>query len=225
MKPRSAFPSIEWLETIDSTNSEAKRRSGALDNLSVLAALEQTAGRGRGSHSWISAPGENLTFTVVLRFGPGGIAPLPASEAVRITHFCTLAVCDLLESEGLKPRIKWPNDVWVADRKICGILIENSFAEGFVAEAIVGIGLNLNQKEFDPALPNPVSLQQLTGKQYPPAATLDRLYNEICRRAEQLSGADGRSALELEFSKRMFVVDKGLQASIDAAIEDFEGRR
>lgn len=225
MKPRSAFPSVEWLETIDSTNNEAKRRSGALDNLSVLAAVEQTAGRGRGSHSWISTPGENLTFTVVLRFGPGGIAPLPASEAVRITHFCTLAVCDFLEGEGLKPRIKWPNDVWVEDRKICGILIENSFAEGLVAEAIVGIGLNLNQKEFDPALPNPVSLQQLTGRNYYPAATLDRLYNEICRRADELSGADGRSALELEFSKRMFVVDKGLQASIDAAIEDFEGRR
>lgn len=225
MKPRSAFPSVEWLETIDSTNSEAKRRSGALDNLSVLAAVEQTAGRGRGSHSWISTPGENLTFTVVLRFGAGGIAPLPASEAVRITHFCTLAVCDFLEGEGLKPRIKWPNDVWVEDRKICGILIENSFAEGLVAEAIVGIGLNLNQKEFDPALPNPVSLQQLTGRNYDPAATLDRLYNEICRRADELSGADGRSALELEFSKRMFVVDKGLQASIDAAIEDFEGRR
>ena len=225
MKPRSAFPSVEWLETIDSTNSEAKRRSGALDNLSVLAAVEQTAGRGRGSHSWISTPGENLTFTVVLHFGPGGIAPLPASEAVRITHFCTLAVCDFLEGEGLKPRIKWPNDVWVEDRKICGILIENSFAEGLVTEAIVGIGLNLNQKEFDPALPNPVSLQQLTGRNYDPAATLDRLYNEICRRADELSGADGRSALELEFSKRMFVVDKGLQASIDAAIEDFEGRR
>ena len=213
MKPRSAFPSVEWLETIDSTNNEAKRRSGALDNLSVLAAVEQTAGRGRGSHSWISTPGENLTFTVVLRFGPGGIAPLPASEAVRITHFCTLAVCDFLEGEGLKPRIKWPNDVWVEDRKICGILIENSFAEGLVAEAIVGIGLNLNQKEFDPALPNPVSLQQLTGRNYYPAATLDRLYNEICRRADELSGADGRSALELEFSKRMFVVDKGLQAN------------
>ena len=225
MKPRSAFPSVEWLESTDSTNSEAKRRSGALDNLSVLAAVEQTAGRGRGSHSWISTPGENLTFTVVLRFGPGGIAPLPASEAVRITHFCTLAVCDFLEAEGLQPRIKWPNDVWVEDRKICGILIENSFAGGFVDEAIVGIGLNLNQKEFDPALPNPVSLQQLTGRQFDPAAALDELYKAICRRAEQLSDADGRSALELEFSKRMFVVDKGLQASIDAAIEDFEGRR
>ena len=225
MKPRSAFSSIEWLETIDSTNSEAKRRSGALDNLSVLAAVEQTAGRGRGSHSWISIPGENLTFSVVLRFGQGGIAPLPASEAVRITHFCTLAVCDFLEAEGLKPRIKWPNDIWIAERKICGILIENSFSEGYLSEGIVGIGLNLNQTAFDLALPNPVSLQQLTGRQYEPAATLDELYKAICRRAEQLSDADGRNALELEFSKRMFVVDKGLQASIDTAIEDFEGRR
>lgn len=225
MKPRSAFSSIEWLETTDSTNSEAKRRSGALDNLSVLAAVEQTAGRGRGSHSWISSPGENLTFTVVLRFGPGGIPSLPASEAVRITHFCTLAVCDFLESEGLAPRIKWPNDIWIDDRKICGILIENSFSGAFVSEGLVGIGLNLNQTVFDPALPNPVSLRMLTGREYDPAASLDRIYKSICRRAEQLSGADGRSALELEFSERMFVIDKGLQASLDAAIEDFEARR
>ena len=225
MKPRSAFSSIEWLETVDSTNSEAKRRLEALDNLSVLAAVEQTAGRGRGSHSWISSPGENLTFTLILRFGEGGISPLPSSEVVRITHFCTLAVCDYLESQGLQTRIKWPNDIWIANRKICGILIENTFSGDYLKDSIVGIGLNLNQTAFDPALPNPVSLRLLTGREYSPASALDELYKAICRRAEQLSGADGRSALELEFSKRMFVIDKGLQAGIDAAIEDFEAKR
>lgn len=225
MKPRSAFPSIEWLDTTDSTNSEAKRRSGTLDNLSVVAAVEQTAGRGRGSHSWVSAPGENLTFTLFLRFGPGGISPLPSSEAVRITHFCTLAVSDFLEAQGLQPRIKWPNDIWIADRKICGILIENSFSGEYLKDSIVGIGLNLNQTAFDPALPNPTSLRLLTGREYAPGTALDDLYKAICRRAEQLSDADGRNALELEFSKRMFVIDKGLQAGIDAAIEDFEAKR
>ena len=225
MKPRSAFSSIEWLETVDSTNSEAKRRLEALDNLSVLAAVEQTAGRGRGSHSWISSPGENLTFTLILRFVEGGISPLPSSEAVRITHFCTLAVCDYLEAQGLQTRIKWPNDIWIANRKICGILIENTFSGDYLKDSIVGIGLNLNQTAFDPALPNPVSLRLLTGREYSPASALDELYKAICRRAEQLSGADGRSALELEFSKRMFVIDKGLQAGIDAAIEDFEAKR
>ena len=225
MTPQSRFTSIEWHNELDSTNNEAKRRLECLDNLSVIAAVKQSAGRGRGSHSWASQPGENLTFSVILSFGSGGLSPLPASEAVRITHFCTLSVCDFLESEGLRPRIKWPNDVWVDDRKICGVLIENSFSGAMLGKSIVGIGLNLNQKKFDPSLPNPTSLSLLTGRSYPLYQTLDNLYERICRRAEELSSDDGRARLELEFSKRMFVLDKPSQDIIQASIEDFEARR
>lgn len=225
MEPQSRFPLIRWYRELPSTNNEAKRLSGSLDNLSVIAAEKQTAGRGRGSHSWSSAPGENLTFSVFLRFGPDGQAPLPAGEAVRITHFCTVAVCDFLISEGLQPRIKWPNDIWIADRKICGILIENSFSAGFLGTSIIGIGLNLNQKEFDPALPNPVSAALLTGRSYSLPDSLDALYENICRRAEELSGTDGRARLELEFSKKMFVLDRPSQERIQASIEEFEAQR
>lgn len=225
MEPQSRFPLIEWHKELDSTNDEAKRRRGELDNLSVIAAVSQTAGRGRGTHTWISAPGQNLTFTLVLRFEEGKVMPLSASEAVRITHFCTVALCDFLEAEGLHPRIKWPNDIWVCGRKICGILIENSFSEGMLSDSIIGIGLNLNQRQFDPSLPNPTSLSLLTGRDYPPAATLDALYEKICRRAEDLSSSDGRARLELEFSNRMFVLDKPSQDRIQASIEDFESRQ
>ena len=216
---------IEWHNELSSTNDEAKRRLETLDNLSVIAAVRQTAGRGRGSHSWISAPGENLTFSVVLAFGQGGPAPLPASDAIRITQLASVSVCDFLVSEGLDPRIKWPNDVWVEDRKICGILIENTLSGDFISRSIMGIGLNLGQKEFDPALPNPTSLSLETGRSYRPDEALDSLYEIICRRAEELSTAGGRARLELEFSKRMFVLDKPSQDSLLASIEDFEARR
>lgn len=222
MKPIGRYPLIQWHKVLDSTNNEARRVFDSLDNMSVIAALYQTAGRGRGSHSWVSAAGENLTFSLVLKFREG---VLPSSEAVRITHLATVSVCDLLLEERVEPRIKWPNDVWVQDRKISGMLIENSFSGTSVTGSIVGIGLNLNQKQFDPLLPNPTSLTLLTGREYSPEATLDRLYEIFCRRAPMMEGDDGRARLELEFSKRMFVLEKTGQDRISEAIDSFEARK
>ena len=222
MEPSGRYSLIQWHKVLDSTNNEAKRRFGSLDNMSVIAALYQTAGRGRGSHSWVSAAGENLTFSLVLKFREG---LLPSGEAVRITHLATVSVCDLLLEEGIEPRIKWPNDIWVDDRKISGMLIENSFTGASVTGSIIGIGLNLNQERFDPRLPNPTSLTLLTGRSYNPVATLDRLYEIFCRRAPMLEGDDGRARLELEFSKRMFVLEKAGQDRISDAIDSFEAQK
>ena len=222
MEPQSRYSLIQWHKVLDSTNNEAKRVFGTLDNMSVIAAVYQTAGRGRGSHSWVSAEGENLTFSLVLKFREG---VLPSSEAVRITHLATVSVSDLLVEEGVEPRIKWPNDVWVGEKKISGMLIENSFSGASVTGSVIGIGLNLNQKEFDPLLPNPTSLSLLTGRSYNPVATLDRLYEIFCRRAPMLEGDDGRARLELEFSKRMFVLEKAGQDRISDAIDSFEARK
>ena len=146
MKQSYGNTPIEWLDEIDSTNSELRRRIGALDNLSVIAARYQTAGRGQGTHTWLSPEDENLTFSVLLRFGKGGLSPLPATEAVRITQMATLSIRSFLLSEGVESRIKWPNDIWVGDKKICGMLIENILDGKYVASSIVGIGVNLNQK-------------------------------------------------------------------------------
>lgn len=222
MEPQSAFPGIQWHERLDSTNNEAKRHMESLDNLSVIAAVEQTAGRGRGAHTWVAAPGRNLTFSLVLKFAAGA---LPAQDAVRITHFCTVSLCEFLEGEGVKPRIKWPNDIWVDGRKICGILIENSFSGACVTGSIIGIGLNLNQKDFDPLLPNPSSLSLLTGREYVPCKVLDRLYEIFCRLSPRITDKDGSSQNELEFSKRMFVLEKSRQDRISTAISDFEAAK
>lgn len=222
MEPIGRDSPIRWHKVLDSTNNEARRDFDSLDNMSVIAARYQTAGRGRGTHSWVSTEGENLMFSLVLKFREG---LLPASEAVRITHFATVSVCDLLLEEEVEPRIKWPNDIWVEDSKICGILIENSFSGTSVTGSIVGIGLNLNQKSFDPLLPNPTSLTLLTGREYSLEATLDRLYEIFCRRAPMLEGDDGRARLELEFSKRMFVLEKSGQDRISDAIDSFEAQK
>lgn len=225
MKPRSEYPPISWLGTIDSTNSEVRRRIDSLDNLSVVAAEYQTAGRGRGSHSWMSAAGENLTFSVLLKFGEGGLAPLSASEAVRITQLATVALRRHLLSHGVKARIKWPNDVWVGDRKICGMLIENILDGDELRSSIVGIGLNLNQKEFDPNLPNPTSLSLETGLHYDPRVFLEDFIEEFRRAASSMDSGAGREALERDFSKNMFVLDRNLQEALQGSIDNFEARK
>ncbi len=149
---------IIWLDTVDSTNDEARRRISDLDNLSVLSALEQTAGRGQRGNSWSAASGKNLTFTIVLKYGSHTLPLVRALDQFAISEITALTVIDLLALHGIEAKIKWPNDIYVGDRKICGILIEHSVREGMLSSSIVGVGLNVNQTEFDPSLPNPTSM-------------------------------------------------------------------
>ena len=173
MKPTAGAPSILWLESTDSTNYALRARRSGLDNLSIVAAKGQTAGRGQGTHTWYATPGRNLTFSILYRFGED--CPLAAADAILITQVTTLALRDYLLAHGVEARIKWPNDIWVGDRKICGILIENTLEGAAVRESIVGIGLNLNETGWPAELPNPVSLTELTGRRY-------RLQPELKRR-------------------------------------------
>ena len=162
---------------------------------------------------------------MLLRPGRNGALPLPAADAVRITQMATLSVHSFLKEEGITARIKWPNDIWVADRKICGMLIENILEGPDVAASIIGIGLNLNQQYFDPRLPNPVSLKQLTGRSYGLESTLERIYVQLCRHAALLDSDDGRAELERMFNKYLFHLGKRNQEDLTAAIEGFEAQK
>ena len=188
-----------WLEATESTNRAMREASSHLDNLSVIAAREQTAGRGQGTHTWHSRPGENLTFSLLFR-----PQELHAEDIIVITCATTLGIRDYLLSRGVESRIKWPNDIWVGDRKICGILIENKLDGKLVQESIIGIGLNLNQTEWPEELPNPVSLKQLTGKDYGTRKELEALAKKICRRLSLSDSAIGRKDLQEEFGKNVF---------------------
>ena len=166
---------IMWLDSVDSTNSEAKRRIPDIDNLSVLSALSQSEGRGQKGNKWSSVPGENLTFSIVLKFGeqaagkagPGVAGKLQLVVAAReqfvLTEITSLSIVEFLSRHGIKAKIKWPNDIYVGDKKICGVLIENSLRGENLSSSIIGIGLNVNQRNFDVNLPNPTSMVLETG--------------------------------------------------------------
>ena len=202
MEPSDSRAQIIWLDEADSTNRVLRERLQGLDNLSIVAAVSQTAGRGQGTHTWYASPGENLTFSILYRFE--GSCRVAVADVLYVTQLTTLALRDYLLGHGVEARIKWPNDIWVADRKICGILIENILEEGFLRESIVGIGLNLNESGWPADLPNPVSLHELTGKRYDVRAELCRLEKEIRRRFAFLGSDDGRKSLQEEFGKYMF---------------------
>ena len=160
---------IIWYDTVDSTNAEVLRRAAELEHLSVIAAREQTAGRGQRGNKWTSAPGENLTFTVLVKHN---------GLLVRLNMAAAVAVRNFLRSEGVDAVIKWPNDIYVGRRKICGMLIENKLVPDGTVSA-VGIGLNLNQTEFPPSLLNPTSLKLLTGRETDPETALERFMTDF----------------------------------------------
>ena len=150
-----------WLETVDSTNSEALRRLPELADGTVLAAREQTAGRGQRGNTWFTEAGKNLTFSIVLK-----ALPLKAADSVRLNFLTSVAVASFLESHGVDAAIKWPNDVYVGSRKICGMLIENTLGPGGqLMASVIGIGINVNQTEF-PQLANATSMALCSGKEY-----------------------------------------------------------
>ena len=193
---------IIWLETTDSTNDEARRRISGLANLSVVAARTQTAGRGQGDHTWTSAPGENLTSTLVLQSPP--LPRIAAADLLLLTQLVTRALREYLRGKGVEARIKWPNDIYAGDRKICGILIENILECGCLRSSIIGIGLNLNQERFPADLPNPVSLRQLTSERYDLEAELQMLHAALKESASLLQTQEGRIELGRYFSAHVF---------------------
>ena len=160
---------VIWLDSIDSTNSEALRRLADVPSGTVIAAREQTAGRGQRGNTWFTQPGQNLTFSIVLKFE--GV--FPVSRAVWLNYLSSLAVAQFLRSFDVSCEIKWPNDVYVGKRKKCGILIGNQLGGGGLASAVLGIGININQKELL-QLANATSLSLCTSKEYAVEECLQR---------------------------------------------------
>lgn len=155
-------------------------------------ALTQTAGRGQRGNSWEADPGQNITLSIMLR-----PANLPAARQFEVSEAVCLAVADLLNEIGLPDvKVKWPNDVYVSDRKIAGILIENALGTGgMLSRSIAGIGLNVNQELFRSDAPNPVSIWQLTGRKHDLRTLAVRLIELILARLGRNNHADYRRTL------------------------------
>lgn len=178
---------IVCLDTVDSTNNEIKRRAvGEVPDGLAVAAGEQTGGRGRRGRSFVSPPGKGLYLSVLLK------PDCPLAQVPTLTAWSAVAVCDAIEQVcGVRPGIKWPNDVILEGRKLCGILTELELEAETAAlrYVVVGIGVNISQKEADfgpEVAPVAVSLAQALGKAPRRAEvaralldSLDRLYADF----------------------------------------------
>jgi BirA family biotin operon repressor/biotin-[acetyl-CoA-carboxylase] ligase len=179
------------IEIIDSCPSTNAAIAADAPHGYALMAREQTAGRGQRGNSWEAAPGENITLSLMLR--PEAI---PAARQFEVSEAVALGVVDLLDSLGIADvAVKWPNDIYVADRKVCGILIENSLSGTAIARSIAGIGLNVNQLTWRSDAPNPVSIAQLTGRTHSTAALAARMCGNILRRLSMANHDEYRRRL------------------------------
>jgi BirA family biotin operon repressor/biotin-[acetyl-CoA-carboxylase] ligase len=133
-------------ESLDSTNNfTAKLLSeGTLAHGTVILADEQTSGRGQRGAVWLTEPKKNIIFSCYVEY-----ANLSVEHQDAINHFVSLSICDTLQSFGIDASIKWPNDVLVRSDKIAGILIENQLERSLIKSSIIGIGLNVNQLEYE----------------------------------------------------------------------------
>ena len=209
---------IKWFEELDSTNSELLRHLGDYDNLSVVAAVSQTAGRGQRGNRWVSDPGDNLTFSLLLK-----PQALPAREVMALTCFATLAVREMLRQEGVPAVIKWPNDIYVGRKKICGMLVESGLEGTRIAWSVIGIGINLNQTVFPGGVLNPTSLKRLTGKTYEPASFLENLCRKMESRLAALETPEGRKTLREAYERDLFQKDSPARYRDLATGEEFMG--
>ena len=197
---------IIWLDTIDSTNTEALRRLPEFPSGTVLAAREQTAGRGQRGNTWFTEPGKNLTFSIVLKYGPGAVAPMPAADSIWLNYLMSVTIVDFLQSHAIWCKVKWPNDVYVGKNKICGILIENTFDGSGLAASVIGVGLNINQKEF-PQLANATSLWSLTGKEHNLEKCLEKLMSGFEGWLPCLEDPARRNSIFSSYSTHLFNLD------------------
>ena len=170
---------IIHIETVDSTNNYLKRLADneVLENGTIIATKNQTAGKGQRGNSWESEAGKNITCSMLLY-----PTFLQVQRFFLLSEVVSLGVKETLDAYTKGITIKWPNDIYHKERKIAGILIENEFMGNEFSMSVAGIGININQEHFRSDAPNPVSLKQITGKSYDTEAILEELSKNIFKK-------------------------------------------
>lgn len=211
---------IQWIDETDSTNSLLMREADGLEAPLMVLARRQTAGRGQRGNAWESEPGKNLTFSLLFR-----PEAFPAVGQFAISEASALAVVDFLAAYGISANVKWPNDVYVGDRKICGILIQHSLAGCEIAHTVIGMGINVNQREFFSDAPNPVSMSQVSGREYDLGEAAGKMARCLERRLALIATEGSRRSLHEEFLDRLWRNDGAFHQFADRRSgERFEAR-
>jgi BirA family biotin operon repressor/biotin-[acetyl-CoA-carboxylase] ligase len=180
-------------------------RQHELPEFTVIRTSFQTGGKGQGENKWESQKSKNLLFSILLR--PEHI---PVEEQFTLSQMISLAIIEVLisytskKTEPQKFKIKWPNDIYFEDKKLGGILIENSLMKGKMATSIIGIGLNINQQKFISDAPNPVSLSEIMGK---PCRKVNML-NFIFEKLQEIYQQNDAAAIQRQYISHLYRFDE-----------------
>jgi BirA family biotin operon repressor/biotin-[acetyl-CoA-carboxylase] ligase len=195
---------IELLR-VDSTNNYAMQQlqTGVAKHGDAYFAFEQTAGRGQMQKQWFSANGENIILSVILN-----TTALQLHRQFALNMIAALSVIELFNNYTTeKFKIKWPNDIYLGDRKAAGILIENIIRGKSWQFAVAGFGVNINQTAFPDTLKNPVSLKQVTGATHDPVAMAKELCALLEKNLEPLYRNDAGNAVH-DYNKILYKKDE-----------------
>lgn len=218
-----SYPEPIYIPQTISTNVSLAEicSKGYTENLTSVYSSFQTDGRGQRGNKWESEDGKNLLFSFVIF--PNG---LPAREHFILLQITALALFDTLSEYTDGISIKWPNDIYWMDRKICGTLIENDLSGMNIERSISGTGVNLNQKIFRSGAPNPISLSQITGQEYDLETVLHKIMNSASIYHRMFDNGESdiirKKYFEAIYRKDGFYMYKDDNGTFDAIIEDIE---
>ncbi len=213
MKTDQAMPPRYVYGSLDSTNEEAKRLAAqGAPHGTVVTADMQTAGKGRRGRSWVSPPGTNIYFTLIVRpeFTPEKASMLTLVAAHALTR-------GIARETGLEPGIKWPNDLVIDGKKVCGILTEMSVEQGVIRHVVIGAGINVREQSFPAELADrAVSLDAACGARVDRERLLDAVleafkedYEEFCRTGSLASIRDSYDRLLVNRDREVCVLEPG----------------
>ena len=167
----------------------------------VVVASHQTEGRGMDKNRWESEAGKNLLFSIALN-----VNFLDASNQFKISQAVSVAIVETLSQfiDNQKLSIKWPNDIYFGDKKLAGMLIQNTIEGRMMGVSIIGIGLNVNQLEFSKDIPNPISLKMITGVDYDLENLLNLLIINIKNAVESLNSEDNQERINEKYISKSY---------------------
>ncbi|MDR0831154.1 MAG: biotin--[acetyl-CoA-carboxylase] ligase [Prevotellaceae bacterium] len=167
---------INYLLSTDSTSVYLRNllKDGDLPDKYCVCADFQTVGRGQMGTVWESNKGENLLFSVYLK-----TAKIPVNQQFLLSEIVALGIISALKKYLPEIKIKWANDIYFQDKKLCGVLVENVIAGSQMKYSIIGIGLNINQLYFSEKTSNAISLRKILNKKFDLKVILQEVLNEI----------------------------------------------
>ena len=194
---------IFHFDEINSTNVYLYDKMAEKSDISdmVVAALYQTAGRGMDKNRWESEAGKNLLFSIALN-----VNFLEAENQFKISQAVSVAIVETLSQfiDNQQLYIKWPNDIYFDDKKLVGMLIQNTVEGRMMGVSIIGIGLNVNQLEFLKDIPNPISLKMISGKEYDLENLLNLLTTNIKDAVESLRFIENQEEINRKYISRSY---------------------